>query len=754
MNPLTPSPSDASVQFLNRIFGPGWNTLFSSGAGTPGSVFPAVLGVYDSVLFAVLGVIVLYSLLVGIAEASQEGVPLGRRYSRWMPFRIVTAAGFLAPMPAAGGLSLAQAAVLWIVSMSVGFADQVWTAGVTYLVKSGPAVVMNVNSGATLAKDVLQSLVCEDWANANLVFIGNGTQYELTDPSNPNTPPLPLPPLPGSLIRQNTTTGSVTTAAPPPAFGAGGFLGFSDPVPAGTQTVGISFDGAPSSGLPPGACGSFSFIFPQTQTSGEQTIATAQENALSQLIAALSPVAAGIVNGQTPFPQTLVDAVSRYQGALASAATSVMSSGTNGAALSAWQSNATAAGWLTAGSFYWSFSRINQDLSRLMNEHWVYSGIAVDALPDTGGVYGLRNLLAGTEAYTNGLDRAAALSGGNAPGSSALAASAQTIGTGLNLGTGSSVVAKFLTLLSSPVTGLVDAFSAALSQNGDPVLAAQSFGNTVIDATEATIAGSVGTMAMAAGVGDSWVAKLTTKTGFDFSRAIQIASTYLAPFLIILSLALLGFGALLAYILPALPFVVWTLGVIAWLVLILEALVAVPVWGILHASPEGEGFLPGTVRNGYLLLLDLFARPALMTIGFFAGFFVLEALALLIDQGFSVMVAGITAGNLTGIVGFVALLGVLAGLLTTAAWKAFHLVVWFPDHVLRWIGHSGSPMGTEGESRNIHGTVVAGVGSLPAIAEKGMGKINKNAGGPSEKSPAAPPHPGDAPVQGQGRTGE
>jgi conjugal transfer/type IV secretion protein DotA/TraY len=586
MNPLTPSPSDASVQFLNRIFGPGWNTLFSSGAGTPASVFPAILGVYDSVLFAVLGVIVLYSLLVGIAEASQEGVPLGRRYSRWMPFRIVTAAGFLAPMPAAGGLSLAQAAVLGIVSMSVGFADQVWNAGVTYLVKSGPAVVMNVNSGATLAKDVLQSLVCEDWANVHLVFIGNGTQYELTDPANPYTPPLPLPPLPGSLIRQNTTSGTVTTNAPPPAFGAGGFLGFSAPVPAGTQTVGISFDGAPNSGLPPGACGSFSFTFPHNQTSGEQTIATAQENALTQLISALSPVAAGIVNNQTPSQQTLINAVTRYQGALSSAAVSVMAQGTNGAALSAWQSNATAAGWLSAGSFYWSFSRINQDLSRLMNEHWVYSGIAVDALPDTGGVYGLKNLIAGTETYTNGLDRAAALSGGSAPGSSAMAASAQ------NVGTGSSLVAKFLTLLSSPVTGLVDAFSAALSQNGDLVLEAQSFGNTVIDAAEATIAGSVGTMALAGGVGSSWIAQATAKTGFDFAKAIQIASTYLAPFLLVLSLALLGFGAMLAYILPALPFVLWTLGVIAWLVLILEALVAVPVWGILHASPEGEGFLP------------------------------------------------------------------------------------------------------------------------------------------------------------------
>jgi conjugal transfer/type IV secretion protein DotA/TraY len=744
MNPLTPSPSDTSVQLLNKIFGAGWNTLFSSGSGAP-SFFGAILSVYDTILFAVLGVIVLYSLLVGIAEASQEGVPLGKRYSRWMPFRIVTAAGFLAPMPAAGGLSLAQAAVLGIVSMSVGFADNVWTAGVTYLVKSGPAVVMNVNSGSTLVKDVLESLVCEDWANSQLTFIGNGTQYEMTDPANPYTPPLPLPPLPGSLIRQNTISQTVTTSsASGPAFGVGQSLGFSTPTTTGLQKSGISFDGAPNSGLPPGACGSFVFTFPQNQTVGITSIATAQETALSQMIATLSPVAAAIVNNQPPPQAPLITAANQYQGALTSAATSVMSQGANGAELAAWQSNATTAGWLTAGSFYWSFSKINQELSTLMNEHWIYSGIAVSALPDTGGVYGLKNLIAGTAVYTNGLEQAAAISGGNAPGSAALAASAQ------NIGNGSSLVSKFLTLLSSPVTGLVDAFANALSQNGDPVLEAQSFGNTVIDATEAAIVGSVGTMAMGAGVGNSWVAQASAKTGFDLAKAIQIASMYLAPFLLALSLPLLCFGALLAYLLPAVPFVVWTLGVIAWMILILEALVAVPIWGILHASPEGDGFLPGTVRNGYLLLLDLFVRPALMVIGFFAGFVVLEALALLIDQGFSVMVAGVTAGHLTGIVGFIALLGVLAGLLTTAAWKSFHLVIWFPEHVLRWIGHSGSPMSTEGESRGSHATVVAAVSGGTKSVEK-LGQTSQGKAPPPGSAGSAANHPGDAPVQGQGK---
>ena len=138
-----------------------------------------------------------------------------------------------------------------------------------------------------------------------------------------------------------------------------------------------------------------------------------------------------------------------------------------------------------------------------------------------------------------------------------------------------------------------------------------------------------------------------------------------------------------------------------------------------------------------------------MVIGFFTGFAVLESLALLLDQGFSVMVSGVTPGHLTGIVGFVALLGVLAGLMTTAAGKAFHLVVWFPEHVLRWIGSSGSPMGTEGESQKTHNTVVAGVAGIPSTAEKGAGKLNRAGSGTSGRDLAAPPHPGDASVQGQ-----
>ena len=75
--------------------------------------------------------------------------------------------------------------------------------------------------------------------------------------------------------------------------------------------------------------------------------------------------------------------------------------------------------------------------------------------------------------------------------------------------------------------------------------------------------------------------------------------------------------------------------------------------------------------------------------------------------------------------------------------------IWVPDHVLRWIGKSSSPMGTEGESRSIHGTVLAGVGSLSPLAEKVAGKVGKAGAGSSGKT-LAPSQPWDAPVQDQG----
>ena len=146
-NPLTPSNSDLSVQLLDKILGAGWQSF----GGNPNGFFQTILGIFDSSLFSIVAVIAVYSLMMGITEAAHDGVPLGKRYSKWMPFRMVAAGAFLAPV--SNGISIVQAVFLWISGMGVGLADNVWNAGTSYLITSGPAVVYSMDTGTELAKN-------------------------------------------------------------------------------------------------------------------------------------------------------------------------------------------------------------------------------------------------------------------------------------------------------------------------------------------------------------------------------------------------------------------------------------------------------------------------------------------------------------------------------------------------------------------------------------------------------------------------
>jgi conjugal transfer/type IV secretion protein DotA/TraY len=75
---------------------------------------------------------------------------------------------------------------------------------------------------------------------------------------------------------------------------------------------------------------------------------------------------------------------------------------------------------------------------------------------------------------------------------------------------------------------------------------------------------------------------------------------------------------------PTLPYFIFMIAVVGWLLSVLQALVAAPLWAIMHMTPE-RSFIGGQ-HQGYLLLLSLFARPALIVIGLFAAMLLLNTL--------------------------------------------------------------------------------------------------------------------------------
>ena len=103
-------------------------------------------------------------------------------------------------------------------------------------------------------------------------------------------------------------------------------------------------------------------------------------------------------------------------------------------------------------------------------------------------------------------------------------------------------------------------------------------------------------------------------------------------------MALLIPGLTIAFVLPMIPWVMWIAGIVGYLILVCEAMVAVPLWMLAHLTFEGDG-LHGRGFAGYELLFNILFRPVLMIIGLFLGYFIFTCASWLIRMSFGIAAA-------------------------------------------------------------------------------------------------------------------
>ncbi len=152
-------------------------------------------------------------------------------------------------------------------------------------------------------------------------------------------------------------------------------------------------------------------------------------------------------------------------------------------------------------------------------------------------------------------------------------------------------------------------------------------------------------------------------------------------------MALLVPGLIIAFVLPMIPMLMWTMGILGWLILFCEAMVSVPLWAFAHMTFQGDG-LHGRGLRGYGILFNLLLRPTLMLFGLFLSYFCLAAISRLIFMTFSIasgfaLSAGWLVSNLLGVVVMLAMF-VLAH--TVALIACFRMIALFPQHVPTWLG--------------------------------------------------------------------
>ncbi len=234
---------------------------------------------------------------------------------------------------------------------------------------------------------------------------------------------------------------------------------------------------------------------------------------------------------------------------------------------------------------------------------------------------------------------------------------------------------------------------------------------------------------------------------------------------------MVSIGFTTAFYIPILPYMIFTFGSIAWLISVIEAMVAAPIVALGVTHPEGHDAF-GKGEAAIMLLMNVFLRPAMMVIGYIsaialsyvsvwvlnAGFqhaigFIQapqqgpSALQVLLpqvqhnsDYGVSATGGGSTQGSGTG--GYQDWAGIFAFFFSillyttmyiTVVQKAFTLISYLPDKVLRWIG--GSPESLGGESAQWGDEMVKGkVSDAAKGTQDAQGQINKQMGAHAQKA--------------------
>lgn len=200
-------------------------------------------------------------------------------------------------------------------------------------------------------------------------------------------------------------------------------------------------------------------------------------------------------------------------------------------------------------------------------------------------------------------------------------------------------------------------------------------------------------------------------------------------------------GIYLAVIIPAMPTIFFTTGVVAWFIHIIQAMAGLPLWSLMHMIPERT--FAGSQTQGYVTVIALFLRPILTLVGLWFGFILANPILFYVTDAFwgsQLVQFGMNRGSdlSTVILTFVTFAGWMTAyctLMLSICYMIFGLCSQLPNTVLEWLGSSLNA-GNWGESnaRDASGSVGGSYRNLPSIGGGGGG-----GGGPQGNTPPNTP---------------
>ena len=768
--PFSPCPdngdpcTDQSVALLRSIFGPVIDRL-AAGAdpdtvSAAANILASMFSVFNSGVLVVGTLIVSYVAAVGVINTANDGEAMGRNWSSlWTPARIV--AGGASLLPTASGFSFIQLFAFMLALWGVGLANAVYDKGVTLGLIKPEGLIANIHDPGSqyglreFAKNYVAASYCANAANS--IYTGFGG----------NTPQVQA------------------SSDPDRVFNSGGRREYVFDIKDRNRTTNLA-GGEPICGTVKIAEYHAQHRDDATAQATEQVRAQAMEHKKRAAVEMMGAIDRWVITWPDDVSKPGWDGVSSVQfnaivseaeqKVVAGLASSIASQqGAMGSGLNAFVASLTNEGWITAGGWLQKVGQVRTQLSAVFSEPVgsvtapSFAGLPNSAASDllassVGIVADITRKAESHDDYTSGDIRPDDLT--SAIPTDPMAA--------VNVG---QIQADMDAKMSSWVNRrMEDVVDIAVGANG-------SDGTSSLCGTAGVIGGSLNRMKC---VGDYFSATLgmarTMKTmlltsvtvvrvaagviggtqvlgnGFEADKVVDpiwdwVLEVFIPPLKSMeLRLELLAFY--FGVFLPSLPYAIFIMVVCGWVLSVVQTLAA-PLWAVMHMTPDLT-FI-GSQRQGYLLLMSLFARPALAVIGLFAGILISDPLVDFATKGFFSMRGAIATS--TGMVGaisefftFTLWLTAYALMLLPILYMCFGLPQVLPDKVLQWIGGGVADLGETsalGEMRT--GLARAGAYGRVPTGKKDQQKKLGNGGRGGHLPPGT--GPGNGPRGGGGGGG-
>lgn len=633
---------------IQQIFGVDAETLASAiaTAGQGNSILGNVASIVNSVAMLGAAIIVLLTLTNGLLQTGEHGKIMGRYSAIWVPLRTMIAAALLAPL-SLHGYSMLQALVLWGGMQGSTYADQGWQYANSYMAEN---LRLSTPVGSKATASVVQNLYAMEVCGAAVARAGEAAGHTF------------------GIERESGFQGHVVES--------GTWWGLGDPTRTSVQV--LNYRGTGSYANTDALCGRLTLAHTQGSLGGGeaglywQGQEQVQMRNLADLQTRLRQLAEQVVAGDMP-GEAVRESLRTAEISFADAELrrlAMFNSRLDGITEDIRQNQlakASSAGWVGAGGWYMTFAGMASEMSASLADEPVFEPARLDQMTDS-----LRADVGPVVARSGSVW-------------------ASDLGSPLNLDTPPEMgdwdvdvitgwlVDKMLAKGMGLTRQIFDQLMAiSVADGADPVVSLASVGQGLIAGVGVIFLTFTAIAAGAIGV-----------TGGTAALPAFMLGMALLPVLIIVATV----GAFLAYLLPAMPYAIWIAGVAGWLLMMVQMVVAAPLWAASHALPEGEGFAGHRAQQGYMLLISLLARPLLMVVGLVSAMLVARVMGTVVVTTFGWFTSSAQLGTVGNPMHLLIWICLFAGLFIVITRWSFSLIHLVPDAVLRLIGAAAESLG-------------------------------------------------------------